>query len=313
MSLALHLKFRWLKATGKTVHEPTENISSSKNTIYEFTDHIFKGYVDGDPFAPFKYERELIKKAFFDVVGSPIISAVKQTRTSDIHLHIRRGDFRKIDYVELTPLSFFQELIKDIRRAAKKELSVSIFTDGTKEEMLPLLEMNMVKMASPNPDLADLILLSKSPIMVISNGSSFSYWAAFLSEGSVLLHPQINYYKPLRPNIDLFQGAWPDEKVYSGKNYTETKMTLVYTIAALLFILGIIFFVKYNNELLVGITAFCMLTVYRYYALEQGYDDWVAYPYAGLNFEFTLENAEKTVSSNYFGLYHIVRNDICIL
>jgi hypothetical protein len=44
-------------------------------------------------------------------------------------------------------------------------------------------------MMEGNPDIADLILLSKSRVIVTSATSTFSYWAGFLSEAALIMHP----------------------------------------------------------------------------------------------------------------------------
>jgi hypothetical protein len=46
-----------------------------------------------------------------------------------------------------------------------------------------------IQFSGKNPDIVDLVLLSKSKLIVTSATSTFSYWAAFLSNSPVIMHP----------------------------------------------------------------------------------------------------------------------------
>lgn len=59
-----------------------------------------------------------------------------------------------------------------------------------------------------NSDLVDLLLLSKSKLIIPTQGSTFSAWAVFLSAAPVVL--PIKYSKALRPEFMY-------ETIYEGE------------------------------------------------------------------------------------------------
>ncbi len=66
---------------------------------------------------------------------------------------------------------------------------VSVFTDGYKKEFQLIFSLPNLELVEGNSDIVDLILLSMSETMILSAGSTFSYWAAFLGEGEFIQHP----------------------------------------------------------------------------------------------------------------------------
>jgi len=114
-----------------------------------------------------------------------------------IAVHIRRSDFRELAPGETlgencnvrTPIAYYLDVIFSLRRMAGRTLPVTVFTDGRIEDVEEILALPEVVMAAPNPDIVDLVLLSKSKCLVTSVGSTFSYCAAYLSEGHVITHP----------------------------------------------------------------------------------------------------------------------------
>ena len=123
--------------------------------------------------------------------------------------HLQAGEnFAQVGLVR-TPLVYFIDLIRDIRQIAGKELHVTVFSDGEAEELAPLLAISGVQRANHNPDIVDLLLMAQSQLIICSAGSTFSYWASFLSEAPVLLHPD-HIHQPLRPddvNERYFEGG----------------------------------------------------------------------------------------------------------
>jgi hypothetical protein len=126
------------------------------------------------------------------------------------------GDFRKLlageNFSQVgavrTPEDYFIDIIKEIRNIKAADLPVSVFTDGYKEEFEKLFSMDNIKMVEGNPDIVDLILLSRSRVIVASANSTFSYWAAFLSDVPAILHPD-HIHEPIRSRqgvVELFEG-----------------------------------------------------------------------------------------------------------
>jgi len=82
-----------------------------------------------------------------------------------------------------------------------------------------ILRLPDVCRATREADIVDLLLLARSRLLIASAGSTFSYWAGFLADAPVLLHPD-HIHMPLRPsdvNQHYFEGGvrgpaetWPE-------------------------------------------------------------------------------------------------------
>lgn len=177
---------------------------------------IFEKIADYDDyFGRLKDYREQVKGILYSVLNLSIKNQLIQQELPVVGVHIRMGDFRKLRAGEeyrsghvRTPQQFFVTTIKNIRRINGKSLPVTLFTDGFKEEVKDLLKLEKVKIAEKNPAIVDLLLLSKSKIILPTHGSTFSAWAGFLSDAPVVL--PFPYQKPLRED-QLYN------KIYEGK------------------------------------------------------------------------------------------------
>ncbi len=71
-----------------------------------------------------------------------------------------------------------------------------------------LFTLENISMSEGNPDIVDMVLLSRSEIIVTATGSTFSYWAGFLSDVPVILHPDhiYNYNRLPSENPELYEG-----------------------------------------------------------------------------------------------------------
>ena len=169
-----------------------------------------------DYFIHLKDHRKEVKKILQSLLKPWIFEKVEKAEKPVIGVHIRMGDFRKLkqgeDFSKVghvrTPEKYFIDVIKCIRITNGKELPVMVFTDGYRNEFEKLFDLNNIKIVEGNADVVDLLLLSKSKIIVTANGSTFSYWAAFLSDAPVIKHPD-HLYAPFRPdkiNAKYYEG-----------------------------------------------------------------------------------------------------------
>jgi hypothetical protein len=157
--------------------------------------------------------RQLVKKCLFEILNPIILENYLNISSPEVGLHVRLGDFRKLKMGEdfkivgavRTPEYYFIDIINKLRSLHGFELSVTIFTDGYKEDMPDLFSLPNVIIPKPNTDIGDLLHLSKSKIIVTSTGSTFSYWAGFLSESPIILHPEY-IHQPIRIDKNLFEG-----------------------------------------------------------------------------------------------------------
>ena len=202
------IKALWYLKYRKVIVEPkAEYLSedqSSKCNLYLFN----KVMPDYNLFDPLRGHYNLIvnelhcalrpsKKKLLDKYERPVIG-----------IHIRRGDFKLGS--TLTPLNYFIEGIKIIREISGDDWPVTVFTDAGKEEIETLLSLPATRLAEEKADILDILLLSKSDVLLLSGGSTFSYWAAFLSNAFVI-----------RPMNDWLGNIKTQAPEYS--NYVEIK------------------------------------------------------------------------------------------
>ena len=106
-----------------------------------------------------------------------------------IGIHVRMGDFARvsdpsalsaISNVQL-PVEWYRDILLSIRRQAGRDLHARVFSDGDVEALRPLLEMPNVSLVHPHSALHDIFSLSQAAAL-ISSGSGFSMWAAYLGQ-----------------------------------------------------------------------------------------------------------------------------------
>jgi hypothetical protein len=167
-----------------------------------------------------KENRQLVLQLLWNVITPAIKEKVGRLSPPCIGVHIRMGDFRRLKDGEefgktgtvRTPEDYFVNSIHSIRKLHGSDLPVSIFTDGTKNELIKIFTLNNIHLVEGNNDLVDLIVLSRSKVIVTSAGSTFSYWAGFISDAAVIMHPSYADLK-IRSESDrkaLYEGAFDD-------------------------------------------------------------------------------------------------------
>lgn len=150
-----------------------------------------------DYFKDLREFRGLITEHFYQNVVPKYLSLAQSQEAPVIGVHVRRSDFREPAAGEeignscnqRTSLDYYIRTVEAIRDIQGAQLPVTVFTDGRENDIAKLLVLPEVKMAAKNPDIVDLLLLSRSRYIVVSPGSTFSYWAAFVSNASVITHP----------------------------------------------------------------------------------------------------------------------------
>ena len=199
--LANRLKIKNLKRKSSCIYEPKiERLDSvDENVLF-----IFEQMPDyHDYFVRLKAYRREVTDLLFEILSPKILNLLEQKAPPAIGVHIRMGDFRKLNNGEAyasghvrAPEEYFINTINEIRRINGKEIPVAIFTDGYEKEFRDLLKLKNITIIKYNPDIVDLVLLSRSQLIVTSQGSTFSAWASFLSNAPVV--SAFPYEKPLR-------------------------------------------------------------------------------------------------------------------
>jgi hypothetical protein len=217
-----------LRARGKVVRNPPlQRIVDSPSLK---RDHLFvwdKIPHWSDFFGELKPFRDLVKQRLWDTVNPTIRVRVVTAERPAIAVHIRCGDFHKLRAGEdfscaggaRTPLEYFVSTIQEIRRCCGTDVPVTVFTDGRPAEMQSVLDLPSVRLAEGNKPIFDLLLMSRAHLIIVSASSTFGYWAGFLSDSPVLLHPDHIHasHRPGWINERYFEGAavgpfetWPD-------------------------------------------------------------------------------------------------------
>ncbi|MBS1596782.1 MAG: alpha-1,2-fucosyltransferase [Bacteroidetes bacterium] len=205
----------WRHRNFEKVEEPAiEKIADDQKKRKQF---IFSAIPHWeDYFEGLRENRELVIELFWKMINKSILRKLETLPVPCIGVHIRMGDFRKLKEGEdfkktgavRTPEDYFIEIINAIRRINNSELPVCVFTDGYREEIPKLLSLKRIEVIEGNKDIVDMLLLSKSKIIVASAGSTFSYWAGFLSDSPLIMHADHlhEFIRPQEINRIYYEG-----------------------------------------------------------------------------------------------------------
>ncbi|HWB94620.1 MAG TPA: hypothetical protein VG605_22345 [Puia sp.] len=185
------------------VSEPeVKKWTGTDNTLFVF-DQVSP---QNDLFGPFRAHRKMVREGLLDLLTPRMRAALDTYAAPVIAIHIRRGDFKIGN--PITPTQFFIDAIRLARETAGKELPVTVFTDAAPAEIPDVLNLPGVTLTGDKPDILDILLMSNSRIIVLSQSSTFSYWGAFLSD-AVIIKPEGDWQENLRPpeiNERIFEG-----------------------------------------------------------------------------------------------------------
>jgi hypothetical protein len=152
----------------------------------------------GDFFRPLLAHRDLVHRRLLEILTTHTRRRLEEQPVDwTIAAHIRRGDMRVLRFGEeypprqcvATALEWFIGCVRSIRQIAGANVPVRVFSDGRDDELAPLLALPGVTRAAPNPSIVDILLLSRSPIVLTTCGSTFSGWACYLGEPVSLWYP----------------------------------------------------------------------------------------------------------------------------
>ena len=168
-------------------------------------------------FGDIREYRGQVKAALMEMLTDARLRELSRHKSPVIAANVRMGDFRKLQPNEnfanvggvRTPLVYFRELIENIRKLHGSPLPVEIVTDGGARELAELLALPNVSIAPRRSKVIDILMMSRSKILLCSAGSTFSYWAGFLGECALIMHPD-HIHQPIRPeavNRSCYEGA----------------------------------------------------------------------------------------------------------
>lgn len=118
-----------------------------------------------------------------------------QVPRRSIALHVRMGDFSPpTDRPDAPatnrrlPLNWFADRLHALRDGLGEVVPAIVYSDGTDAELAPLLSLSSISRSPRQASITDLLSMGQSAA-VISSGSGFSLWGAFLGGAARLCHP----------------------------------------------------------------------------------------------------------------------------
>ena len=167
-----------------------------------------------DYFANLRGSEEYLRGELVKALRPAYRSAVEEVKAYPVALHVRRGDFYS-GRSELTPEEYFIEIVEKLRSRLNIENEIRVFSDALPSELPKLLALPQVTMADKKPDIVELFEISKADIIVTSLGSTFGYWAAFISGADVILSQQHAFGRIRSTNVaGQFEGSIDDYLTY---------------------------------------------------------------------------------------------------
>ena len=106
-----------------------------------------------------------------------------------IALHVRMGDFlepKSLDHLRSggknsrLPISWYCNMLVDLRQRIGACVPARVYSDGSDAALEALLALPEVRRSPRQPSVTDLLMLAQASV-VISSGSGFSMWGAFLA------------------------------------------------------------------------------------------------------------------------------------
>ncbi len=192
-----------------------ESVQLEEETIVEFTG--FEGCFDS-----ILYEYDFVRELLISNLHPKNAAPLQDDYSQALGIHVRLGDFSRVSVAEVAagrhdsalPVEWYADLVHQIRRVAGKNVPVYVFSDGTDEELRPLLEITGVQRKTYGTSIGDILGLSRFPLLIAS-GSSFSMWARYLGRANCICYTNQRKQAILTPEEDKFEietdGAIPEE------------------------------------------------------------------------------------------------------
>lgn len=141
-----------------------------------------------------------------------------------ICMHVRLGDFFRVSMEEVKagkhcssiPIEWYVAMAEELRKIIGKSVKIFVFSDGTDDELEPLLSLPNTERYTTGSAIGDILALSTAGIFVAS-GSSFSMWARYLGRMTTIMFPNQVKQKILQDydkNIEIVSLETIDERFH---------------------------------------------------------------------------------------------------
>ncbi|HWN11863.1 MAG TPA: hypothetical protein VNO50_21730 [Pyrinomonadaceae bacterium] len=158
-------------------------------------------------------EHALVKQELLRITRDHHKAALQFDFRNSISVHVRLGDFQ-VESLQ-TPIEWFAGAIREVRRTVGSDIRVHIFSDGTDDELRPLLDLARVSRIGFGSSIADLLGLSCAKVLIANGGSSFSKWASYIGRMPVIWRTGTLYQKLYSEN------AGSEIEWQPGEGFTE--------------------------------------------------------------------------------------------
>jgi hypothetical protein len=182
------LKKRLILASSRFVGE--EDFSKEKElagrTVVRFQG---LGQGLGTYFKPLLNDYSFIRERLWEMTVPRLRDDGGQYGGRYVAIHVRRGDITRMGWSAerltarpiYTPMEWFCEAAAKLRRQlSDPSFPIVIFTDGSEEEVRPLLQLRNVHVKVPQQAITDLWALSHARLLIATGYSTFSMWASYL-------------------------------------------------------------------------------------------------------------------------------------
>ena len=158
-----------------------------------------------DYFVALRGYESVIREGFFRLVKPHVVELADRQMKPEISLHIRRGDFRIAR--DMTGNEYFIQAVQEIRKAVGEHLSVTVFSDAEDNEIADVLSLPSTVRHPRINDVSDMIVMSRSKVIVTSLHSTYGYWAGYLSDAAIILDPRHGEVRVRSPDSEHFEGT----------------------------------------------------------------------------------------------------------
>ena len=198
-------KMKKLLTCSRIKEAQKQSVGCEDETIVEFTG--FEGC-----FEELLYEYTFIRELIVANLHPKNRRALEGDCSRALGVHVRLGDFGRVTAQEAAagrhdsalPIDWYVDMVFRVRACAGVEIPVYVFSDGTDQELAPLLELAQVERKTYGTSIGDILGLSRFPLLIAS-GSSFSMWARYLGRANCICYPNQRKQRILTPEEDKFE------------------------------------------------------------------------------------------------------------
>lgn len=208
------LRRLWILATTRQVDEKeATGIDPARPVVV-----VFRSIPDNDvrqDFAPLRGEGAWLRRQL-EAMTLPRHLPPEGTTAPHVAIHVRLGDFSIPDPESAergqqnmrTGIDWFIGALQSLRTALGETIPAIVYSDGTNEELSPLLGLPSVDRAPAQSAVTDMLSIARADAL-IGSGSGFSIWGSLLGDVPRLsAHGQqlTNVLEDVDAELELAQG-----------------------------------------------------------------------------------------------------------